>query len=201
MSKIIIRAAQETDCFEEIAACIYGTDPFIYPTAFGADQSCAVQAITTLMRIPESVLSYRNIRVAEMNNQICGILLFNETGAQWDTEEYYLRVQNYVPNKDHFVYASTHYFMVEAAVPSDNHIEIIAVCVAPDFRGKGIATKLLCAFAEENKGKILQLDVLADNQSAVRLYSHCGFTVTEQYKGFSITESTRPDCFHMIRSV
>ena len=45
----------------------------------------------------------------------------------------------------------------------------------------------------------INLDVLADNPAAISLYKKYGFEITESYKGFSLIESARPDCLHMVR--
>ncbi len=199
MSMIDVRTANESDCFLEIAECIYATDPFIYPTAFGYDKEKAVLAISELIKIPGSLFHYSNIFVAVEDNSVCGVLLYNEQGAEWNTERFYLLVNEFLEDKQRFEYASNTYFEEEAKQPEDNHIEIVAVCVAPEYRGRGIASKLLTAFIEMKASKILELDVLSNNESAIRLYLRCGFQITAQYKGFSITEATRPDCYHMVR--
>lgn len=199
MSLIDVRTANESDCFLEIAECIYATDPFIYPTAFGHNKEKAVLAISKLIRIPGSLLHYSNIFVAVKDNSVCGVLLYNEHGAEWNTEQFYLLTNEFLEDKQKFEYASNTYFEEESKQPEDNHIEIIAVCVAPEHRGKGIASKMLSSFIEIKANKILELDVLANNESAIRLYSRCGFQITAQYKGFSYTDATRPDCYHMVR--
>lgn len=200
MSMIDVRTANKSDCFLKIAECIYATDPFIYPTAFGYDKEKAVLAISELIKIPGSLFHYSNIVVAVNDNSVCGMLLYNEQGAEWDTERFYLLVNEFLEDKQKFEYASNTYFEEEAKRPEEDHIEIVAVCVAQEYRGRGIASKLLTAFIEMKANKTLELDVLSNNESAIRLYSRCGFQITAQYKGFSITEATRPDCYHMVRA-
>jgi len=199
VNTVKIRAANEKDNFIKIADCIYDTDPFIYPTAFGEDKKSAVQAIAKLIGIRESLLSYRNILIAVLDEKICGVLLYNEHGAEWNTEQYYSHIQEHVPNKEKFEYASAHYFIEEARPPKHNHIKVVALCVAPSNRRMGIAKALLASLLKEKRNSIIELDVLADNESAIRLYARCGFSVTNEFKGFSFTEETRPNCYHMVR--
>ena len=114
MSLIDVRTANESDCFLEIAECIYATDPFIYPTAFGHNKEKAVLAISKLIRIPGSLLHYSNIVVAVNDNSVCGMLLYNEQGAEWDTERFYLLVNEFLEDKQKFEYASNTYFEEES---------------------------------------------------------------------------------------
>lgn len=192
------RTANESDCFLEIARCIYDTDPFIYPTAFGADRENAALAISELMKIPGSLLYYKNIFVAVTEGRICGIVLYNAHGARWNTEEYFRRIKDHVDDRQGFTYAASRYFEEEAKKPLDNHIELIAVCVSPAFRRRGIAGRLLASFIAANAGKTLELDVLSGNKTAVDLYTRCGFQITAQQKGFSPEHTPPPDCYHMI---
>ena len=55
MTEAVIRNARETDDFYQIAACLYLTDPFIYPAAFGDKPHEAAQAISALMGIPNGL--------------------------------------------------------------------------------------------------------------------------------------------------
>ena len=87
MSNISVRKANEHDDFFKIASCIYLTDPFIYPAAFGNDIGKATQAIVRLMGIDNGLFSIDNIAVALYDNEICDILLYNKGSAEWDSNE------------------------------------------------------------------------------------------------------------------
>jgi len=65
----------------------------------------------------------------------------------------------------------------------DGHVEISAVCVDPDYRGKGFARLLVIALSEEIKrrGDVPFLHVLADNESAIKLYEAIGFEVRRRF--------------------
>ena len=197
MSKIVVRPANKNDNFLQIALCIYLTDPFIYPAAFGCDQSKATQAIAALMRIEGNLFHYSNILVACADNQICGILLYNQFGAKWNEKECNNAVKDHISNMDDFAYVTKTYFAAESACPSANRIEIVACCVLPDFRKMGIADMLLTQLSSHYKGSVFTLDVLADNLAAITLYTKCGFTIVAKMKGFSIDKSELPDCYRM----
>ncbi|MFJ1646780.1 GNAT family N-acetyltransferase [Streptomyces sp. NPDC088258] len=59
----------------------------------------------------------------------------------------------------------------------EGHSEISAVCTAPEFRGQGLAARLVLAVADRVKarGDVPFLHAAADNTNAVRLYEKLGF--------------------------
>lgn len=200
MSNIIVRRAKNTDDALKIALCIYLTDPFIYPAAFGTDIHQAANAISKLMSIEGGLLCPDNLALAFHEEEICGILLYNKDGAVWDRKQCADLLQEIVPSIKNFEYVSDVYFSVESAAPPENHIEVIACCVMPGFRNMGIGKHLLSWLVAEYPQHTLELDVLANNTTAIRLYRKHGFEIQNEMKGFSMTEETRPDCYHMIRN-
>ena len=200
MHDIIIRRANENDDFTKIAEILYHTDPYIYPTAFGNNTAEASQAISILIMAEGSVFDFRNMFVAVANDTICGVILYNESGAAWDSEKYYNLIRRHIPNKQKFIFTADNYFIEQATKPEANHVEIIALSVSKPYQRMGIATMLLGAFIQEYNSKTIQLDVLADNAGAIRLYSKFGFMRTAQTKGFSYTDDTKPDCYRMVRN-
>ena len=200
MSEIVVRSARETDDFLEIAACIYLTDPFIYPAAFGADVWSAAKAISKLMSIEKGLFHPDNLVLALQGETICGILLYNKDGAVWNRDRCADMVRDVVPDIQNFEYVSKAYFTTEAATPPENHIEVIACCVMPQFRKKGIGKLLLNWMNEKYPTKTRTLDVLSNNIAAIRLYQKSGFEIVEEYRGFSLDENTRPNCYRMIKT-
>ena len=64
----------------------------------------------------------------------------------------------------------------------ENSLLLDALCVAEDFRGQGVGTRLISLTGQKavNAGfKLLSLIVLADNTSARRLYEQCGFEIVQ----------------------
>ncbi|MEV6286599.1 GNAT family N-acetyltransferase [Kribbella sp. NPDC051770] len=64
------------------------------------------------------------------------------------------------------------------------HTEISAVCTHPDHRGRGLATRLIRAVAAgiEQRGDRPFLHTGTANRSAIRVYEHLGFTVSNRTK-------------------
>ena len=199
MSNISVRKANEHDDFFKIASCIYLTDPFIYPAAFGNDIGKATQAIVRLMGIDNGLFRIDNIAVALYDNEICGILLYNKGSAKWDSDRAVKLLSDIIPDTENFRCVCEKYFAIEAKTQQAGHIELIACCTLPDFRGMGAGKKLIEWMTTEYNDYFINLDVLADNPAAISLYKKYGFEITESYKGFSLIESARPDCLHMVR--
>ena len=200
MNNILVREATQTDDLKGIAVCIYLTDPFIYPAAFGSDLNQATQAIVELISAGNNLLSCGNLLVALDREKICGILLFNKNGSSWNIDQCTAAVCEYIPNIQNFIYVSNVYFAEEAKVPTDVDLEVIACCVHPEYRNRGIGKQLINHLIELFPNDSMALDVLANNQSAIRVYQKYGFNTMGVYKGFSMEEASRPDCYRMIRN-
>jgi ribosomal protein S18 acetylase RimI-like enzyme len=69
----------------------------------------------------------------------------------------------------------------ERMAPAD-YTEMTAVCVHPDFRGRGFAQVLLAAVSRRilARGEIPFLHVFSDNASAIALYKRQGMTIRRQ---------------------
>lgn len=199
--RLHIRYACEADNFKDIARCIYMTDPFIYPSAFGPDIENAAHAITKLMTIQGNLFDYRRLIVATIDDQIKGILMYSEPGTTWNQQKCNEAVQDCIPSMRDFQYVSKNYFSEEVAISQANHVEIVACCVAPDARQQGLAKRMFQCIIAEKQGCTMTLDVLAENQAAIALYSKCGFAIASSYKGFSMPPDPQPNCYHMVHNV
>jgi predicted GNAT family acetyltransferase len=74
----------------------------------------------------------------------------------------------------------------------DGYVEISAVCVDDDWRGKGFAARLVTALRDdiERRGATPFLHVLADNHAAIGLYERLGFDLQRK---FILTRLSRAD--------
>lgn len=199
--KIIIRQATERDNLYEIARCIYLTDPYIYPVAFGNEADQAILAIIKIIKSKRSLFDLENITLAIKDDKLCGIVIYNKEGALWERDRFYESIKEYISDKENFYVASKNYFEVIAMQTTAGNIEVVACCVLPEFRNMGIGKMLIEWISDTYPDYTKTLDVLSNNLAAVRLYQECGYEIVEQYKGFSINEDTRPDCYHMLKKV
>lgn len=197
MNNIVVRNVRSTDDYLKIASCIYLTDPFIYPAAFGIDAGQAAVAISKLMSVENGLFNPHNLAIALCENEIAGVLLYNKNGAIWNSAECAALVKDNVPDIEKFEHVSSIYFAVESITPEEKCIEVVALCVMPKFRRMEVGRHMLDWLMREYPEDTFSLDVLASNTAAIRLYKKCGFEIVAEHKGFSIDEAMRPDCYRM----
>lgn len=65
----------------------------------------------------------------------------------------------------------------------DGYVEISAVCVDDDWRGRGLAARLVNLLCREiaRRGETPFLHVFSDNQSAIALYERLGFELRRTF--------------------
>lgn len=200
-----ISFATSKDRKQEIAKCIYGVDPLIYPEAFGEDPELAVKAITRIIGMDDSLFDYKNLFVARYCGEVCGVCVLNPGDAQWDTDAIRKRIgTQYLPENQEEAYrfTSAHYFQDECdqrKALSDT-VKLVAFCVEAGFRRKGIGQAMLSKLIETYKDRSIRLTVLQDNKAAIALYEKMGFKQEgEAEPGFAAKGLARPNCIRMVR--
>ena len=197
-----ISFARGSDKKLQIADCLYGTDKYIYPEAFGENKEQAIHAIRRLIGMDNSLFDYKNFFVARYNGQVCGICLVSDGNATWNKEACIKRIgKQYLPDNivEGFSHASDDYFSHYCNGDlGEDAIEIVAFSVHEGFRRKGIASRLLDEVIEEYKNKKIQLTVLASNDIAISLYSSKGFVkIGEPTEGFAPLGLQKPMVYKM----
>lgn len=202
--KLDISLARGDDRKSEIGACLYDTDRYIYPEAFGDDREKASKAISRLVGMDGSLFDYKNILVARYNGQVCGLCLIYDGTSSWDTELTKKRIgPDLLPPRieEGFQHASKQYFasFTPEKLGKDS-IELVAFCVDEGFRRKGVGQRMLQALFEMFPEKRIILEVLSDNTPAIQLYESVGFVKEgEEFDGFSPEGLKPPKCWHMIK--
>ncbi len=201
------------DSKEEIALCLYQTDPYIYPQAFGDNKEKAVRAISRIIGMDRSLFDYSNLYVARYNRQICGVCCIYDGHAEWDTGRIKKRIGEHVMAAEQmaegFEEVSDQYFskIVEEKLGEDE-VELVAVCVEEGFRGKGIGKGMLQSLLKEARlqNKKIRLTALADNDKAIGVYKAVGFEETKDENGEIIKEKgfgpkgSEPAIISMVRA-
>lgn len=201
MLNVEFSKASTKDNYNEIAECIYDTDPYIYPTAFGRQKENAIIAIAKLIEKQVGQLfDFENIILAKYNGHVIGACLLYDKPSIWATEKCYSIIKEMLPEENSFEYTSKHYFEKATSNISDDEIYILAFCVNNSYRGRGISSKFLKYIIENYKGKKLCLEALVENDIAVKLYKKNGFKVVKTYDGFNDKDAEwQPECYYMER--
>ncbi len=202
IAKLEVSNASSMDKKIEIAKCIYKTDEYIYPEAFGEDQNLATKAIARIIGMDDSLMDYRNLIVARYNGEVCGVCIINDGSGKWDVKSIEKRIGFDLLTeslKDGFYYVSNEYFSKQINV-EDNMIELVACCVDEGFRRKNVANKMLDYIVNQFHDKPIRLTVLKNNDAAIELYKKHKFkTVESDIDGFAPAGLKKPKCNVMIR--
>ena len=197
-----ISIAKSSDKKIDIAKCIYGADPYIYPEAFGEDPDLAAKAISRIVGMDYSLFDYKHLIVARCCGQVCGVCVVNDGEAKWNRTTIRERIgEKYLPKnqEDAFNYTSEHYFEAECNKSMDDHsVELVALCVEKGFRRKNVGSAMLTKLTEMYKDKTIRLTVLADNHGAIHMYEKKGFTIVgDKFSGYAPQGLEQPDCYLM----
>ena len=199
LSHITIRQARSTDDVFAIAAYIYLTDPYIYPTLFPSpDDPEWIDIIRQCFISPQNIFSSQHISVALAGEKIIGLCCMIPCGKPL---RFHADIKSDASLAKRLSVAVNGYFvpLLEESEALDGYC-ITNICIDEAFRGKGIGRLLLrhCIGLHENKP--IHLDVIADNTPALRLYQSLGFEIVNRYEGFSGANTTVP-CYRMKRVV
>ncbi len=205
MIPLDISRARGNDKKIEIARCLYDTDRYIYPEAFGDDREKAAKIISRIIGMDGSLFDYKNLLVARFNGQVCGVCLLSDGKSSWDKEAIRKRVGSDLLSEsllEGFNHASKNYFETFENNPLKNAIEVVACCVDEGFRRKHVASAMLTELNKRFGNKIIRLTVLDGNNAAIDLYEKKGFVkVGEPVEGFAPLGLRKPMCIKMERAI
>ena len=201
-----VSTARGNDRKLEIAGCLYDTDPYIYPEAFGENKESASKTLSRIVGMDGSLLDYKYMLVARYNREVCGVCLVSDGKGKWDTEAIAKRIgPDRLPAQylEGFNHASEEYFgkLYHPDQKADS-VELVALCVNEGFRRKRVATALMDGLINEYGSRIIVLTVLADNEAAISLYKKFGFRIRateEPVLGFAPEGLQKPVCYIMER--
>ena len=169
--------------YGRVGELVYLVDPYIYPALFGSPEA-AKMVMPTLMGIENSPFSPGLVHVARINGVVAGILVL------------YIKPFESLPELSCF-YAGELVLPDSAKdvcenylIPMCKHVasdEAYIPCIAtePACRGRGVASALIDHARQLANGLPLTLDVLKDNEKAIRLYENQGFIAYKEIAGYS----------------
>ena len=176
--------AKSIDSKKETSLCLYETDPYIYPEAFGDERDSAINAISRIIGMDGSLFDYENLYLGRYNGQVCGVVCLYSGKGGWDKDRIRARIGKDAlsteAKEEGFEHASEKYFCeYNSEGFPENTVELVAVCVEEGFRNKGIAMTLLQSLFNEKvcQSKTIRLTVLEENTKAIELYESLGFQI------------------------
>lgn len=195
-SPVMVRAMEEGDDRQAVAELIYGTDPYIYPAAFGTSRA-AQKALPRLMDRETCAFGRGNIRVAVERDGIVGIaVVLTDPPADIDCDEFYA-AHSRLPES--FRHTCRNYFNQLGPYLEGDAVYIACVSVDPRRRGRRVGEMLIKGLIREFPGRRLKLHVLCDNGPAISLYRKYGFEIVGgQSPGYAYG-GPAPLCYEMVR--
>ena len=172
--------------FESIAGLIYDTDAYIYPAMFETREK-AQRLIPELIKTNDSMFHLNNFFIAKYNNKIVGLVLWTKGSLVW-SKEHFINISNKfrIGISKYLDFVTEKYVRSYEQATTEDTIAIINFCVTADMRNTKIGSHMMEKFLYEHKDQHLELCVLEENPSAVRLYKKYGFEETSRYGGFSV---------------
>ncbi|MBQ6396494.1 GNAT family N-acetyltransferase [Candidatus Saccharibacteria bacterium] len=199
MNDIIIRNLKADDDLARAGELLFLVDPLIFPDFLGDSERAKAFGPQLFSATPETALfSFSRTLVAEQNGELLGIMCYRETEvAPWDAEKITERFRSTGrPLPDNFLRANESYMkkITDAELPADS-AEIEFLATAPEARGRGVASRLFEYMKNPDKYAELHLDVLANNENAIRLYEKQGF---ERVSTFPCYPDGSVNVYHMV---
>lgn len=192
--------------YERISELIYDTDPYIYPAMFGENgKETAIQLLPTVFENnQDAMFNKENLYIFKecKSDDIVGIILWVRGILDWDVKRFLTiaKNQNIDLPEENVWKVSNQYVDVRYDTQLEKEtISLINICISAEYRSLGLGRLMLNEFMHQHTGEAMELCVLEDNESAVRLYSNCGFVRKRTSDGFSLTEM-KPVCLEMKKS-
>ena len=189
-----------SDSVSSIAKYLHLTDPYIYPKICNDPLDPDwINLIRLCSGTDRNLFHIRHLFVALHKEEIVGILCAIPCGSELNFIE---RFRENLPKE--FLTRLTpviegYFDPLLSESRSYEGYNITNVCVDAAHRKNGFGKLLLARCVEEYGESLLHLDVIADNEAAIRLYQQFGFNVSEEYYGYS-GDDTKLPCYHMIRT-
>lgn len=178
---LVVRKMALTDDLRAVAGCIYDTDPYIFPYLYDGNEELGKDVVINMIK-GDTLYNYRNVTVAELDGKIVGIIVALRAPFKVSMPEMVNAFINAGAVVDgRFSKVFNEYYKLMEDEPDG--IYIANVCVAKEYRSRGIAKKMLQAFLSPDE--TYNLETVKANESAFRLYTGLGFELECEYLGFT----------------
>ena len=187
---VIVRKLNAKDDFRAVAELIYYTDDYIFPYLYNNDIEKAVSVIGEMI-VSDTIYNYKNITAAVLDEKIVGIVVAVRKPFSVDLAEMadcFLKAGAIIDERFTKVY-NEYYKLLDG---TSEGVYIANVCVNRNYRGNGIAKKMLKAVLSDDCR--YELETVKANKPACAAYTAMGFRVDYEYPGF-----TAVPCYKMSR--
>lgn len=186
----VFRKLSPRDDLERVGRLIYLTDDYVFPYVYDSPEDGARVHAEMIRR--DTIYNLDNVTVAETGGAIAGIVVMKEAPVAVSRDEMVraFEAAGVVPD-GRFDRVFREYWGPLENEPKGFYIA--NVCVDPAFRRRGLARGMLEFLLED--GKTYNLETVAANESAFKLYRSLGFAVECRYPGF-----TGVPCYRMRRT-
>ncbi len=174
-----IRNAAQDDA-KAFSELLFMSSSFLV-SLFGSSESAA---LANMFRRRKNLFSHEHTKIAEIDGKIAGMLLsygYRAKTSQEAATGFQLCLEmgfDIVSKLTLFIRSGR---LMDFVVEGDYYISNIAVF--PEFRGRGIASKLIAEgeqSAKSEDARRLVLDTETDHEDAIRLYGKLGFEVVKK---------------------
>jgi ribosomal protein S18 acetylase RimI-like enzyme len=182
--EVTIRQATAED-YAPAAELMYSTGEALFRCIFYPDREETLELLREFFKAEENAFTYQNAYVAESEGEVVGLIHFadreeedrNNRGMGRQT----IQLLGLFPT----LWRMPRFIQLGRVMgrASDDSVYIRHVAVFPAYRRRGIASRLL-AFCEEEAERRgiskLALDVVTDNEPALRAYQKYGFEIVDK---------------------
>jgi len=192
--------------YSAVSRLIFETDPYIYPAMFGESSRGMQNAVTILPSVFElkkdAMFAKKNLFVLFNNEDVIGLILWCSENMVWNTRSLIeVAKENGISlNEKNIEMVRKEYVDSRYAGDLSGHISLVNVCVSKKHRGSGAGTYMLDCFIKEHSSEAMELAVLSENTTAIKLYQRFGFKVDQETEGFSL-DLDKPKCLIMKRDI
>lgn len=175
---------------------LFLTDEEIYPAAFDNAHNMG-KVFPKLAALSEGMFASGNILAALNGDTVCGALVGCRR-AEWKkgTLAGVFRSSG-LSLPSGAINAEENYFVYESEHESGDYV--LCLCVAPEYRRRGIGEALLTRYLEDREE--VSLECLRHNLPAMALYRKCGFSIAEEYLGYAAPGNPPVSVYKLIRRI
>ena len=189
---IKIRKLNKKDDLKKIAEYFFYTDPYIFPYMFN-NVNESREILSKLISAERGAFSYRNCLVAELNDQIIGVLLYFTADIDFNYDYSQISLMN-----KKYAYTIKHYILKLQSYVDEGETYIAMLFVEEQFRHHHVATNLIKYLFETSPNHNFKLHVLKSNIPALNAYLKLNFKIQSQVLGFNGEDMEKPEVYEMI---